>query len=68
MAEGAAAAVAGDNSLRAHLGRHLGDQVDGELRVHLLGPLGEPDQAVVTLLKRLPGEARSSEVWTMSAY
>ena len=54
MPEGAAAAVARDHPLGAHNGRHLGDQVDGELLVHLFRALGEADQAVVALVERLP--------------
>lgn len=53
MSEGAAAAVADDHALCAHLGRHLSDQIDGELRVHLLGSLREPHQSVVVLSESL---------------
>ena len=53
VSERAAAAVTGDHALSNHDGRHLGDQVDGELRVHLLRAVGETYHAVVSLLERL---------------
>lgn len=49
MAQGSAATVAVDHGLGARLRRHLGDQVCGERRVHLLLLVDEPRQTVVVL-------------------